>query len=182
MAHEKISGHNENLIQLYNQYSSLINYYNWQHSLALFMNSNIVNNMSGNGGLTQGNVRVDFNTKTVEATALSFPLLIHELCKGVVEYVVGKGLPTKLSTVEMEYVLNIADSYSDEFWYYYMGPTMWKCLLDAADVMPSNLPKILSYLSQMEYEELADFFITICFYPKTGKDKMKIIKRKLNIN
>ncbi len=185
---DKFDGLNPELLQLYNQYSALINYFNWMHPLST---SNIPSNQykspvittnSINMFVIQGTSKVDYKKKKLEAEAMCFPVLIHELSKACLEYLMAKGLPNHLSKDEMQYVLDKADSFKEEFWHYYMGPTLWRAILKTANVESQLLPPILSAMSQMDYEELSMFCIKITYdADDTGAKAMNQLKRSLKI-
>ena len=78
-----------------------------------------------NGGI----VRVQFPTKTnpkaiIYAQAMVFPVLIHELVKGVMELLSAHGLPKNKKTGE--YVINKADFLDAELWDMRLGPGLWE--------------------------------------------------------
>lgn len=81
--------------------------------------------------ITAGACNVDFNTNesredqrpVIKAEAMVFPVLIHELVKGVMEVLSAHGLPTEQHV--SEYVINKADYLSAEPWDMRLGPAMW---------------------------------------------------------
>jgi len=78
-------------------------------------------------GINGGVVRVEFPTKNnpkiiIKAQAMVFPVLIHELVKGVMEVLSARGLPKqKLG----KYVIDKADFLSAEPWDMRIGPALW---------------------------------------------------------
>lgn len=77
-----------------------------------------------------GKCEVEFNESEegtpkpqIKATAMVFPVLVHELCKGVMEVLSAHGLPTKENIAE--YVINKADYLEAEPWDMRLGPAMW---------------------------------------------------------
>ncbi len=209
MGAERLNELNPDLIEHYNAYASLVNYFNWQHPMAV-MSEEVFNMMFGIGGqgqqmqnllqrimggeqqpqrqnnqtgasagTTQGYNKVDVEEQTIEGYAINFPVLIHELSKGVLEYLLIGGL-ADLSEEELQYVYEKSDKYSHEYWHYYMGPTLWRKLLECADVETSELHEILIYLSEMEYEDLAKLFIQIA-YDSEGEGKKSLNKIKKQI-
>lgn len=80
-------------------------------------------------GVNGGVVRVDFpstkNPKAViNAEAMVFPVLIHELVKGVMELLSAHGLPKEQRIGE--YVINKADFLAAEPWDMRLGPALWE--------------------------------------------------------
>ncbi len=215
MGKDRLDELNPDLIEHYNAYASLVNYFNWQHPMAI-MPENIFNmmyNIGGQGqqmqqmiqhlvggaqqrpgiaqeqqpqrqnneaeGATQGYNKVDVNEQTIDGHAINFPVLIHELSKGVLEYLLIGGL-ADLSEEEVEYVYDKSDKYSHEFWHYYMGPTLWRKLLECADMDTSELHTLLTYFAEMDYEDLAKLFIQIA-YDSEGEGTKSLNKLKKQI-
>ncbi len=86
-------------------------------------------------GIAGGVVRVEFPTKDnpkvkIIAHAMVFPVLIHELVKGVMEVLSAKGLPKKKMG---EFVINKADFLADEPWDMRIGPALWERFTDVFD-------------------------------------------------
>ncbi len=80
-------------------------------------------------GTTGGIVRVQFPTKDdpkaiIYAQAMVFPVLIHELVKGVMELLSAHGLPKNKRIGE--YVINKADFLQAELWDMRLGPGLWE--------------------------------------------------------
>lgn len=176
---------NPELIPLYTQYSAMVNFYNWQHpygtaTAARF--GQIQMSQSINMSVIQGTSKINYKKKQLEAAGLATPVLMHELSKAALEYIMAKGLPRHLGVNEMKYMLNKADKLSHEFWHYYMGPTLWRAILKTASVESQQLPHILSAMAQMSYEDLSMFCVKITFDAEdTGIKAMNNLKRSLKI-
>lgn len=80
-------------------------------------------------GVNGGIVKVQFPTKDnpkaiIYAQAMVFPVLIHELVKGVMELLSAHGLPKNKKVGE--YVINKADFLAAEPWDMRIGPALWE--------------------------------------------------------
>jgi len=80
-------------------------------------------------GVNGGVVRVQFPTASnpkavIHAQAMVFPVLIHELVKGVMELISGHGLPKNKKMGE--YVIGKADFLAAEPWDMRLGPGIWE--------------------------------------------------------
>lgn len=80
-------------------------------------------------GVNGGIVRVQFPNKSnpkavIYAQAMVFPVLIHELVKGVMELLSAHGLPKNKKIGE--YVINKADFLAAEPWDMRLGPALWE--------------------------------------------------------
>ena len=82
--------------------------------------------MAGGGGGQMGQSEVDEETDppTVKAKAVTFPLLVHELVKGVYEIFGTHGLPDDPRQQEM--VLNAEDTLPAAIWDSRLGPIFWE--------------------------------------------------------
>lgn len=85
-------------------------------------------------GVSGGVVKVDYPTAekpkaTIHAQAMVFPVLIHEIVKGVMELLSAHGLPKNKKVAD--YVINKADFLAAEPWDMRMGPAIWGKFTDA---------------------------------------------------
>ena len=95
----------------------------------------IVPNMD-EGGAEGGVVQVTLPTHenpiaTIHARAVIFPILIHELVKGVMEILSAHGLPEEEKMAQ--YVINKADLFGAEPWDMRLGPALWEKFTGAID-------------------------------------------------
>src|ERR1035437_8839238 len=168
---DKLNDLNPELLNKYNTLSAIVNFFNWQI---------VQSDMMAMGGrpVLQGHNKVDIEKKDIKASAMNFPVLIHELSKGVIDYLISMGIP-QLPPHELEYVYAEADKYSHEQWHYFFGPTLWRALLNTADVTSHDLPPIISAMSVMDYTDLSNLCIDMCHHPdELGKKQMEVIKKK----
>lgn len=87
-------------------------------------------------GTTGGVVRVQFPTASnpkavIHVQAMVFPVLIHELVKGVMELLSAHGLPKDKKIGE--YVINKADFLAAEPWDMRLGPALWEQFTTSID-------------------------------------------------
>lgn len=153
MTREKLNTINKRLNEYYDQYAAAINFLNFQFDPDMMNMA-----LQKNNQLNQGKCEIDFKAKEVQAESINFPVLLHELNKGVFEYIVAKGLPRHLSIDEMKYMYREADRYSLEVWHYWISTSHWVNLLEACDSDSTELPKIVSKLSQLTYKQLSNIF------------------------
>ena len=130
-------------------------------------------------GINGGVVRVEFPSKKnpkarIHAQAMVFPVLIHEIVKGVMELLSAHGLPKdkKLS----EYVINKADFLAAEPWDMRLGPAIWGKFTDAIDADDFNLKHhVYSELSALPAKEFHRQMKEIMAGTKQGKQIVKSI-------
>ena len=114
----EINDINPQLMNLYAVTQSLM-----EHAYWIFPN---MEGMAGGGGGQMGQSEVDEETDppTVKAKAVTFPLLVHELVKGVYEIFGSHGLPDDPRQQEM--ILNAEDTLPSEIWDSRLGPIFWE--------------------------------------------------------
>jgi hypothetical protein len=118
LVRDEINDINPQLMNLYAVTQALM-----EHAYWIFPN---MEGMAGGGGGQMGQSEFDPETDppTVKARAVTFPLLVHELVKGVYEVFGTHGLPDDPRQAEM--VLNAEDSLPAEIWDSRLGPIFWE--------------------------------------------------------
>jgi len=86
------------------------------------------------GGTHAGQVRVDLSgpKPKIIAQGMTFPFLLHELTKGVLELMSLHGLDVDKET--RDYVLDKTDNLEAEPWDIRLGPQIWEKFLESLDV------------------------------------------------
>jgi hypothetical protein len=114
---------NPRLMNLYTVSQSLM-----EHAYWLFPD---MEGMAGSGEGQMGQEEVDTETDppTVRAKALTFPLLVHELVKGVYEVFGTHGLPDDPKAAEL--VMGAEDTLPSEIWDSRLGPVFWEKFQEA---------------------------------------------------
>ena len=82
-----------------------------------------------NGGEENDGNDEQQNKPTVSVTAVFFPVLIHELIKGVMETMATQGLPDSEKGANM--VMNVTDTLAAETWDLRLGPVIWEKFLES---------------------------------------------------
>jgi hypothetical protein len=121
LVRDEINDINPQLMNLYAVTQSLM-----EHAYWLFPD---MEGMAGGGGGQMGQSEVDEETDppTVKARAVTFPLLVHELVKGVYEIFGTHGLPDDPRQQEM--ILKAEDTLPAEIWDSRLGPIFWEKFL-----------------------------------------------------
>jgi len=123
LVRDEINDMNPQLMNLYAVTQALM-----EHAYWIFPD---MEGMAGSGGGQMGQSEFDPETDppTVKARAVTFPLLVHELVKGVYEVFGTHGLPDDPRQAEM--VLNAEDSLPSEIWDSRLGPVFWEKFVQA---------------------------------------------------
>ena len=118
LVRDEINNINPQLMNLYAVTQSLM-----EHAYWIFPD---MEGMAGGGGGQMGQSEVDEETDppTVKARAVTFPLLVHELVKGVYEVFGSHGLPDDPRQQEM--ILGAEDTLPAEIWDSRLGPIFWE--------------------------------------------------------
>ena len=119
--------------------------------------------MAGSGGGQMGQSEQDDETDppTVKAKAVTFPLLVHELVKGVYEVFGTHGLPDDPRQREM--VLNAEDSLPAEIWDSRLGPIFWEKFVATypMELFEDDMKHIQHYLFMRFSSLSAEEFMTL---------------------
>jgi hypothetical protein len=119
--------------------------------------------MAGSGGGQMGQSEYDDETDppTVKAKAVTFPLLVHELVKGVYEVFGTHGLPDDPRQREM--VLNAEDSLPAEIWDSRLGPIFWEKFVATypMELFEDDMKHIQHYLFMRFSSLSAEEFMTL---------------------
>lgn len=132
-------------------------------------------------GTAGGVVRVEFpsekNPKAViHAQAMVFPVLIHEIVKGVMELLSAHGLPKDKKMIE--YVTNKADFLAAEPWDMRLGPALWGKFTESIDADDFGLKHhVYSELAKLPAKEFHSQMKEILAGTKKGK---KIVQEIIN--
>ena len=139
--------------------------------------------MAGAGEGVQGSEEVDDTTDppTIKAKGLFFPVLVHELLKGVYEVLGTQGLPDDPKAAEL--VMGSQDTLPYEIWDLRLGPVIWEKFIAAypEDLFEDDLKEIQNYLfsrfSALTTEEFFDVAREILGETDKGR---KIVKRMVD--
>lgn len=165
------------LMYFYNLYTTAVGWLIWQ------MDPDDMQDAIDSGqALTQGFNSLDFDSPgepecNVHCHAINFPVLLHEMTKGAMDYLICHGIPEHYTEEQLQYYYSIADSYENEVWHYLMSPTLWIRLVEAADVETQDLPLVIARLTQLNYQELTDVLKACIDSKESGK--MKLISENI---
>jgi hypothetical protein len=162
--------------ELTNMDPRLLNRYSKVMSAADYMYYVIPKMDNGtNGGVVKVTFPTAENPKAViEAEAMIFPVLIHELVKGVMELLSAHGLPKdkKLG----DYVVDKADFLAAEPWDMRIGPALWDRFTDCVDSDDFHLKHHLYMeLASMPVKEFNENMREILAGTNKGKKVVKEI-------
>lgn len=149
---------NPELKELYNYYTSTLGITIWLMNPDAFQDT-----IENDSQMTQGFNKLQFNREKgfggqIQAKGINFPVLLHELNKGVIDWLISAGIPKQFNADELRYYYSKADMYENEPWHYTLSPSLWSGLLEAAQVPNENIPKLISRIVKLSYQELVELF------------------------
>jgi hypothetical protein len=175
MVRDEINDINPQLMNLYAVTQSLM-----EHAYWIFPD---MEGMAGGGGGQMGQSEFDPETDppTVKARAVTFPLLVHELVKGVYEVFGTHGLPDDPRQAEM--VLSAEDSLPSEIWDSRLGPIFWEKFVATypMELFEDDMKHIQHYLFMRFSALSAEEFMTLAKKILKGDpDGQRIIQRMVD--
>jgi hypothetical protein len=173
---DRLNDLNPMLVQLYDEYTAGINFSFWT-----FDPASIQEIIKSGQQITQGFNEIKFDepgkpAASVLCKGINFPVLLHELNKGVMDYLICRGIPQEYSEEELRYYYSKADNYTDEIWHYLLSPTLWNDLLEVASVSPEELPRVIMNLSRLSYQALTEIFRAMMDDKEKAKIKLEVWK------
>lgn len=173
---DKLMNLNPMLVQLYDEYTAGINFSFWMMDPATFQSS-----VESGQQFTQGYNEIKFNDTdedgaTITCKGINFPVLLHELNKGVIDYLICHQIPNEYTEDELKYFYSKADNYTNEIYHYLLSPTLWVILVQAINLETQSIPSVIMKLSKLSYVELCDIFITMIDDVELGREKLLMYK------
>ena len=175
LVNEKLNDINPDLVGLYSIVMSVNDLMYWVMP--------DMEGMIGGGGAEQamaGKEELDLETDppTIKAKGLMFPILVHELYKGVMEYVSAHGLPSDPDMAQE--VIGMEDTLPAEVWDLRLGPVIWEKFLevypdDFFDADEQKRIKNYFYFKfvSLEAEQFLSLAKEILSGSQKGKDQVK---------
>ena len=134
----------------------------------------------GEGAQVFGKEKIDLSTNppTVVAKGMTFPVLVHELHKGVMEYLSLHGLPGDKELRQK--VMDKTDFLEDEMWDLRLGPGLWERFIDSIGADDFDVKNHLyTEIIQMPAKEFLEFMKEIQSGSPEGKYKMVNLAKKI---
>lgn len=177
LVEEQLNTINPELINLYGVLMSINDLLYW------IMPDQMVMNAAGSGEGVQGSEEIDDTTDppTIRAKGLFFPVLVHELIKGVYEVLGTQGLPDDPKAAEM--VMGQTDTLPYEVWDLRLGPVIWRKFTEAypEKLYDDDMREIQNYLFSRFSALSTDEFFEVARLILSGSPQgKKILERMVN--
>jgi len=172
---DKVDAIDQSLMEMYNIYTASIGWLLWQTSPLSAMAS------IDKDGLTQGQNELKFEEEgeagcDIECSGVNFPVLLHEVAKGAIDYLICHAIPKEYTEEELTYYYAKADDYKNEFWHYLLSPTLWTSLIEAANIQSQELPQVIVRLTQLDYKQLTEVMKACIDGAEHGDEKLRKFK------
>lgn len=209
IAQERLNELNPDLIDLYDKYAALVSFLMWMfppEQMKQMIESNQAVNQGWNKAGFKPKRQEQQNKENederpepndeqpqnnqgpeeqeevpvITGVGMNFPVLLHELAKGVVELISYHGIPQDFTVKEMQLYYAIADEYTLEPWFYFLAPTLWSELLETINGVnrkvaegssdlndETTIPETIQYLCSLEYDDLSE----LCVYVVHDQEK-----------
>jgi hypothetical protein len=177
LVEEQLNTINPELINLYGVLMSINDLLYW------IMPDQMIMNAAGSGEGVQGSEEIDDTTDppTIRAKGLFFPVLVHELIKGVYEVLGTQGLPDDPRAAEM--VMGQTDTLPYEVWDLRLGPVIWRKFTEAypEKLYEDDMREIQNYLFSRFSALSTDEFFEVARLILSGSPQgKKILERMVN--
>lgn len=138
---------------------------------------------SGQGMAGKEEIDPDTDPPTVRARGITFPVLVHELIKGVMEVLATQGLPDDPRMAQR--VIDSEDTLVAEVWDLRLGPVIWEKFREAYphDLLQDDKAVIQNYLfsefANMEAKEMFALAKKILSGGDEGKEELDRIVKEI---
>ena len=136
---------------------------------------------AGSGQMGGGSEEIDDQTDppTIKVRALTFPIAVHELVKGIMDVIGTQGLPDDPRQSEM--IMGETDTLPNEIWDLRLGPVLWEKLTESFpdEVFEEGKRHIQHYLFTRFSRLSASEFFALSKKILRGDDEAKIILQRM---
>lgn len=173
LAEKELNEIDEELLDLYGAMITAndLNYWLWSDDEI---------SQAGEDESSAGKVKIDMSTEppTIRVEAINFPTLVHELVKGVMEYLSLYGLPSDREVRRK--VLNRTDFLDSEMWDLRFGPQLWDKFVSAIDFNEWEIKEILyAKLMEMPASEFNSLMKELMDGTEKGKKMLKDLANEI---
>src|SRR6056300_1226402 len=177
LVEEQLNTINPELLNLYGVLMSINDLLYW------ILPDQMVMNAAQSGQGMEGKEEVDETTDppTIKAKGLFFPILVHELIKGVYEVLGTQGLPDDPKAADM--VMGSQDTLPYEIWDLRLGPVIWERFTASypEDLYEDDMREIQNYLfSRFSALSTEEFFEVAKEIIGDSEKGQKIVKRMVD--
>ena len=175
LVEEQLNSINPRLLNLYGVLMSINDLLYW------ILPDQMVMSAAASGQGMEGKEEVDETTDppTIKAKGLFFPILVHEIVKGVYEAMGTQGLPDDPKAAEM--VMASQDTLPYEIWDLRLGPVIWEKFTEAYPdkLYEDDMREIQNYLFSRFSALTTEEFFEVAKMIMSGSDEGKQIVSRM---
>lgn len=119
------------------------------------------------GGYVETLIGNDLRPTMIKVAALTFPFLLSEAIKGVIESITANGLPDSPDTAKI--IIDKSDCLEQEPWNMRMGYWFWKKLLSDNELDSKLVPYFIDYIVKSDADSFIGFIDEIIHNTNKGK-------------
>jgi len=159
LADEHLNKIDPELSGLYSDFTAISSMMMWQSPPLPDLPDDKIRAFLTSQNIKQGQNKVSFQKDEpyISAEATCFPVLLHELVKGVLDLVSLYGIDQSLSADEQQYIMNQADKHWDERWYYLFGPGIWDILMENEQPNSTSIAEMMQSVSTTKYSSIVTY-------------------------
>lgn len=126
------------------------------------------------GGTVEVRLSREDELTELSARGITFPILLHEMIRGVAELIASYGLPD--DEEEARRITNIADALENDPWNMRFGPAMWDCVCAGiGEIDASDFPFFFKKLVSLNTSEFETTMKEVFAGTKAGREAMNSI-------
>jgi hypothetical protein len=175
LVEEELNNINPRLLNLYGVLMSINDLLYW------ILPDEMILSAAESGAGMEGKEEIDDTTDppTIKAKGLFFPILVHEIVKGVYEILGTQGLPDDPKAAEM--IIASQDTLPYEIWDLRLGPVIWEKFTESYPdkLYEDDLREIQNYLFSRFSSLTTEEFFEVAKMIMSGSDKGKKIVAKM---
>lgn len=168
LAKEALDKIDNRLVPLYDRFSTGAVLSSWYQDIEALLKLMGVQK----GGSEQ--VQWNDDKPQIVAKAIMFPLLLHELSKGVMEVLTMHQL-SSLDPDTLKKVYKHADKYEHEFFHFFVGPAVWRKFLKV--VPQDKLPRVVAALTGLKSKDVTAFIDAVVSDPEMATQMINNLVR-----
>lgn len=109
----------------------------------------------------------DLTVTKIEVAAVTFPMLLTETIKGLMEVVAANGLPDNIELAKN--VIDFSDVLQQEPWNMRFGVGLWNILTQGKKIDTKIVPEFLSIIVKADVDDFIDLMKEVTHNTKKGK-------------
>jgi hypothetical protein len=168
MVADRLNAIDQRLVKLYDYFANAVTLSSWHIDIDLIATAMSAMRAGGANEVKFEKSEDGNESAVVVAQAAVFPILVQEFAKGVVEILIMHQL-SELDETTLRKVYKHADKYEDEFFHYYVGPSVWRKFIKI--VPKDKMAEVISNLSKkVKSKDVVAFIDNVILNPDAATE------------